>query len=310
VKRFFVCVLAVQLAAAPLASSIAAAPKSGQDDEAAKLKKQGDTAMMDLRYDDAIAAYEASYAIHPNPALHYNRGRAFEALGRFADALKAYESFMKLAPADLKAKVPQMAQHIEEVRKKVTHLTLSVKPAGAKVLLRGVMLGSAPLGTVGVNAGSAKLEIMADGYAPYAKEIELPGGQSMTLEVELTPKADKVATVVVLKSDPAATATIDGKIAGTTPIETAIAPGTHTLELARDGYTTRQSSFVVAAGERKELSFTLESSPGLTSHWWFWTGAAVVTAGAAALTIGLLTSRDAGRGDIAPGRVAAPLLRF
>ena len=99
-------------------------------------------------------------------------------------------------------------------------------------------------------------------------------------------------------------------LSGTTPLETAVAPGTHTLELARDGYTTRQSTFVVAAGERKELTFGLESSPGLTSHWWFWTGAAVVTAGAAALTIGLLTSRDAGRGDIAPGRVSAPLIRF
>ena len=52
------------------------------------------------------------------------------------------------------------------------------------------MLGSAPLGTVAVNAGSAKLEIMADGYAPYGKEVELPGGQSMTLEIELTPKAE------------------------------------------------------------------------------------------------------------------------
>lgn len=309
-KRLLVGLLAVQLAVAPVAISSAAPTKSGQQDEAGKLKKQGDAAMMDLRYDDAIAAYEASYAIVPNPALHYNRGRAFEALGRFADALKAYESFMKLATPDLKAKVPQMAQHVEEVRKKVTQLTLSVKPSGARVLLRGVMLGSAPLGTVAVNAGSAKIEVMADGYAPYSKEIELPGGQSMTLEVELTPKADKVATVVVLKSDPTATATIDGKVAGTTPVEMAIAPGTHSLELARDGYTTRQSSFVIANGERKELTFTLESSPGLTSHWWFWTGAAVVTAGAAALTIGLLTSRDAGRGDIAPGRVSAPLIRF
>jgi hypothetical protein len=307
----FVGLLALQLAVASAAGASAAPTKVTQDDEATRLKKQGDAAMMDLRYEDAIAAYDASYALHPNHALHYNRGRALEALGRHADALKAYETFLKVAPPELKAKVPQLAQHVEEVRKKVTQLTLNVKPSGAHVLLRGVMLGSAPLGTVAVNAGSAKLEIMADGYAPYSKEIELPGGQSMTLEIELTPKASaKTEATLVLRSEPTATATIDGKLAGSTPLEVVVSPGTHTLELAHDGYTTRQSTFVIAAGERKELTLSLESSPGLTSHWWFWTGAAVVTAGAAAITIGLLTSRDAGRGDIAPGRVSAPLLRF
>jgi len=102
----------------------------------------------------------------------------------------------------------------------------------------------------------------------------------MTLEHEHTATAEKAGTIVMLKSEPSATATIDGKVAGTTPLEMAVSPGTHSIELARDGYTTRQSSFVVASGERKELTFVprqsaarsgslrCRSSGGRSNHRW------------------------------------------
>lgn len=309
-KRTLALVLSLQFAVAPATHAFAAPSGKAAEAEAARLKKQGDKAMMDLQYDDAIAAYDASYALHANPALHYNRGRALEALGRHADALAAYERFEKEAPADLKAKVAQLPQHIEELKKKVTRLTLDVTPSGARVILRGTVLGSAPVEPLSVNAGKAHLEVSADGYAPYSKDVDLPGGEALTLRIDLSAKSAKVETMLVLKSDPAATATIDGKGIGTTPLELEVAPGTHTIVLDRDGYSTRTSTVVVAAGERKEVTLTLDSTPGIASKWWFWTGVGAVVIGGTALTIGLLTTKDAGKGDIAPGRISAPLIRF
>jgi hypothetical protein len=282
---------------------------AGEDDEATKLKKQGDQAMLDLHYDDALAAYEKSYALKQNPALHYNRGRAFEALGRWADALDAYERFLRDAPAELRARVPTLADHVVEIRKRVTTLTLNVSTSGARVLLRDAVVGTSPLaGPLRVNAGKAKLEVSADGYETYVKELDLPGGEATTIDVAL--KAKTTGGTLVIRCEPAALVTLDGKPAGSAPLEQNVVAGSHTITLTKDGYVTRTATVVVEDGGRKETSFSLEREEGITSKWWFWTGVGVVAVGGAALTYGLLTSRDAGKGDIAPGRVTAPLFRF
>ncbi len=283
--------------------------KASAESEAASLKKKGDAAMLALRYEDALEAYAASYALEPNPALHYNRGRALEALGRHAEALDAYEAFERDAPPALRAKVPQLAEHVESLRKRVSTLTLRVTPDGARVVLRNVVLGNAPFKEpFRVNAGPATLEVTAEGHAPWRKEIELPGGSALVIDVDLVPK--KTGGTLIVRSDPPANVSIDGAALGTTPVEADLAAGSHTVTLSRNGYASRTSTVVIAAGARKELSLSLESEPGLTSKWWFWTGIGVVVVGATAVTVGLLTTREPGRGDIDPGRISAPLVSF
>lgn len=302
-------VVVALLATAPAA--IAAPSKPGiAAEDAPGLKKKGDDAMLELRYEDALDAYAASYAITPNPALHYNRARALEALGRYAEALEFYERFKKEAPAELLAKVPQLDEHMAGVAKRVSSLHLKIALPGARVTLRGVVLGTTPLkAPLRVNAGKAKLEITAEGYHPYEREIELPGGGAFTVEVELKPRVVDAAQLTI-EADPAASVELDGKPLGTTPVDAHVTPGSHTVTLSRSGYLTRTTTVVATAGEHKRVSLTLEGEPGIASRWWFWTTVGVVAAGGAVLTISLMTSRDAGQGDIAPGRVSAPLIRF
>ena len=40
---------------------------------------------------DALEAYSSSYKLTPNPALHYNRARAFEALGRYETSIASID---------------------------------------------------------------------------------------------------------------------------------------------------------------------------------------------------------------------------
>jgi hypothetical protein len=304
-------VMAALIATAHLAVApvLAAPTKVAPEDEATKLKKHGDDAMLDLRYEDALAAYAKSYALRANPALHYNRARALEALGRYADALDAYEAFQKDAPSDLLAKVPTLKEHVAGVRKRVTDLTLKINVAGARVMLRNVMLGTAPFEhAVRVNAGKATLEVSADGYESHRREVELPGGEALTLDIELKSKA--TGGMLAIKSDPPASVAIDGVAKGTSPIEEQVAAGTHTVTLSRSGYVTRSSTVVVAVGEKKAVDLSLEAEKGMTSKWWFWTGVSVIVIGAAITTTALLVERDAGKGDIDPGRVSAPLIKF
>jgi len=67
---------------------------------------------------------------------------------------------------------------------------------------------------------------------------------------------------------------------------------------------------VIAAGGRQEIDVTLTREPGITSRWWFWTALGAVVVSGTVLTVALVRERKAPSGDIAPGQIAAPLVRF
>lgn len=163
-------------------------------ERAGRLKQQGDEALLNLRYADALRAYEESFRIVPNPALHYNRGRAFEALERLSEAIAAYELFLAQAPAELRAKTPTLAAHVAELRQRTAALTVVVDVEGARVLLRGAVLGVTPLKPTRVLAGTGVLEVEADGYAPYKTDVTLPGGGELTVRARLVQRVTSAAT--------------------------------------------------------------------------------------------------------------------
>jgi tetratricopeptide (TPR) repeat protein len=115
------------------------------DPRAAELKRQGDALMFDLRYEEALALYQQSYAIDPNPALLYNQGRAHQARGSFPEALQMLERFDAEAPDNLKERVPNLAELIGQLRDNVTELTIRCNVNGAKVLLHNREIGATPL---------------------------------------------------------------------------------------------------------------------------------------------------------------------
>jgi hypothetical protein len=89
-----------------------------------------------------------------------------------------------------------------------------------------------------------------------------------------------------------------------------LAAGTHQVQVRREGYEPATSSAVVRVGETTRLDVPLHSPPAITSRWWFWTGVGAVVLGGTALTVALLTEREADSGSIAPGQVSGPLVRF
>jgi hypothetical protein len=279
------------------------------DEDAATLKKEGDQAMVERRYKDALANYDASYAKNPDPALLYNRGRAYESLGRFPEALAAFEAFVAQASAPLKARVPKLDELIDEVRGKVSYLTLTTNAQDARVLLDKELLGPAPIERLAVNAGEAIVEVVAEGFHPSSQPVTLPGREVVTLEVVL--QAKDVRGTLVVRSDPTgAKVSVDGKAIGLSPAETRLEPGNHRVLLELDGYESHETQAVITPQGIKEIDASLD--PIVTEQWWFWTsigGAVVITAVAIGLGVGL-SERDPDRGDIAPGTIKVPIISF
>lgn len=266
--------------------------------------------METLEYADALTAYEAAWALHEDPALLYNRARGNQLLGNFPRALELFEEFAKRAPPELRERVKVLDSLVSEVRARVATVELSANVRGARVLIRDRRVGTTPLsGPLRVNAGRASIEVEAEGHFPWKRELELPGGGTVKLDARL---ASKKTTGVLVVTSPVAGArvTVDGKDAGNVPVDVVLGPGMHRVLVKRDGYEPAETRALIGAGDKKTISVPLEKTKPITSRWWFWTGVGVTVVGGTVLTVALLTEESAPSGNIDPGQVSAPLLRW
>jgi hypothetical protein len=313
--------LVAAIAAFSIASVVAPGVAFGQpargtsrrapEDPAAALKRQGDEAMDALRYDDAIAAYTKAYELSGMPAAVYNRGRVHQARGEYVLAMDDLERFAREATPELRARVPELDALRSELAAKIAVVTIVSNVQNARVIVRGVEVGTTPLnGALRLDGGRARIEVTAAGQQPYTQEVELPGGKESTITATLQPISDR-GILVVRASTATGVVKVDGRTVGDAPVEVEVPAGTHMLTMHRDGYEDASTSAVIGVGERKEVSLRLESSPTIFQRWWFWTGVGVVVAGGAALTAALLVEKKADSGDgFEPQQVRGPLMRW
>lgn len=292
---------------APANTELAPAPANAAE-QAAELKRQGDVAMESRRYPAALAAYEKAQSIAPDPALLYNAGRALEAMGRFPEALEKIEAFDRTAPRELKARVPALAALIAELQAHVSRLTIVCNVDGARVLVRNSVIGKTPLqAPVALASGKATIEIDADGHFPFMREIELPGGGNLVMDAQLGAR-NATGLLSIRTTVPGSDVMVDGRPLGVAPVETFVPAGSHRIAAWHTDWQKTETTTTIAVGERKELTLSLTKEPGLTSKWWFWAGVGAVVVTGAVVTTALLTERQAGSGDIAPGRISGPLM--
>lgn len=244
----------------------------------AELKAQGDKAFDQREYVAALKFYEMSYAAEALPAIHYNRATALHSLRRAPEALDALERFVREAPADLKAKIPDLDGLVKEYQEEVATLTIRISPnvPGTRVLVNAVQMGTG-LTEVRVNRGPSTIEVIADGYWPFSTTRDLPGAQTTTLVATLVSRTSELQ---VQSSLPGSTATIDGQGRGLLPLHLRLTPGDHRVRVDLEGYTPAETTVSLAPGLERRLVLDPTPRP-LTSKWGFWLaiGAGVLVAG-------------------------------
>jgi hypothetical protein len=303
------CFPALALAAALAAacpSTAAARPADTQSSGA--LKASGDALMVERRYEEALAAYEAAAAVtkgSPDPALHYNRGRALQFLARYPEALAALRRFQTDAPAAVRARVPALGEILAEVRAKVALIRVRCDVAGARVLLARQEIARTPLldAPLAVNAGHARLEIVAEGYLSSSSEIDLAGDEALReIDVKLVPRSR--IGILVIKSGLAGTlATVDGRALGMAPAEAPLEAGPHAVAATHEGYGPVRTQIVLGTGERKEVVLDPIAPTPLYKRWWLWTAVGAVATGAVATAVALKTEKSPPIGTFSPGQV-------
>lgn len=114
-----------------------------------------------------------------------------------------------------------------------------------------------------LNPGRHQVTVLAPGNLPWRQLVDAAAGQPLQPSVELVKSERKPALVRLSSKQLEVHVALDGKPAGVTPIQTAlaIAPGDHELAFTRDGYLPRTESLTLGEGAHESLDVALEPDP-------------------------------------------------
>ncbi len=273
--------------------------------EAGKLKAAADVLMDQDRYSDALVLYERAYELSSDPALLYNEGRALEALGDYPKALEKLEAFDRDAPPNVRALVPGLRELIADLKSRMATLVVKTNAPNARVLLRqkdeGVVNGERRFPT---RAGQASVEVAAEGYETFRRDLDLSAGTTLVVEANLALK--KKDALIVVRTTPSADIFFDGTAMGRAPLQVHAAPGSHELVATANGFYEERIAMTLALGDRRDIELELRQTPGIASKWWFWTGIAVVVLGGVATAVVLTREKPHDNGSFGTGSVAGP----
>lgn len=293
----------------PAADSIEAPASRRQQVQA--LKAKADSLFRAREYVAALAVYDEAYALLPDARLLYNKGRAFQALGRYGEALEALLQFERQASPELMEQVQGLQTLVDDLRQRVCELHVAVNVPGAEVTLGTEVLGTSPLPVaLYVNAGQYRLRVEKDGYFGIERRVTLNGGGVASYEVSLETKAQH-AKLIIQSRVPGASVQIDGRPIGQAPTEAVLPPGAHTILARRKDYTDASTQVVLEAGQLRTITLDPLEQPALYERWWFWGGVGVAAA-AAVVTVLVVSSRtnSGTEGDFSPSAISAPLVAF
>ena len=276
------------------------------DPVVAQLKRKGDAAIEAGKFDVALAAYSKALAIEPSPALHYNRGRALQGLGRNADALAELEQFEATAPDALKSAVSDLAGMIQLVRSQIAELSVKCDAPGAVLRVGGQSLVLPLQRALRFDPGNVVVELQAPGHETWRDQLTLAAGERRELVPRLE-RQDPRGTLVITSSVAGAFVHVDGKALGTVPVELRLAAGEHSIALRHAGYEPVTSRFVLRPKEHRSFALELQRTPRFYERGWFWTGVGAAVATGTVIGIALATERSAAKGDIPPGQITAGL---
>ncbi len=216
------------------------------------------------RFASAVAAFEESYRLRPVAVVLFNLAGAYSRMGRHQQSIATYERYLTEGTRLPPDRVQSVRDRIAELRREMPVVVLHVRPAPFTLTVDG-----RPQAVTGdelaLDPGSHLLVVSAASRASQQREVQLSPGARITWDAELVADnaAAPTAPVVAVAATPTAPVVTTPHPAGETPV------------------TPR------------------ESSPGITSRWWFWTGLGVVVAGGTALALGLSGTFDTTQAPVA-----------
>jgi len=278
------------LASLPPAAASAQASGTGSADSRAAAQpifNEGLELIEGQRWAEGLDRFRTAYELFESPTIAFNIAYCERALGQYVEALETFEGFLSMELTGAAASREQEARdYIREIEARLTTLTIEVpgdQRDGLELLVDGRAVDpAAGTLTLRLNPGAHTVHAQRDGHQPLFVDREMGPGTRERVEVRLVPSP---AHLRVASNVPEAVVILDGEALGTVPFGAEITPGRHELEVQSEDYVTHHAILDVASGDTARVRANLSEAPvPIYGRWWFWTGIAVVVAGAVVAT--------------------------
>lgn len=175
----------------PVAIVCLAGPARAQEDPkvaAAKRMQEGAQLMEQGQPGEALRLFRQAFRLFPNPRWQYNIGVACQAIGREAEALEAFESFLANAQGVGREYTDDARKQVENLRGRVATVTVAAKQEGAEVLVDGRDVGRTPLPRpLLLDQGERRFIVRKEKFESFERLVSLRPGEAATVEVDLKP---------------------------------------------------------------------------------------------------------------------------
>lgn len=216
----------------------------------------------------ALAEFKRAYDLIPNPAVQFNLGLVYAALGQPVAAVDALAAVLA-GPVVLKPEQLERARTVKaEQEAQIGGLRVSTN-VPAEIEIDGVSAGRTPLAApLRVAAGTHVVAVLADRRLPERREVNVVAGADVDLAIDLRPTGERPAAVWLSAAVPGAEVLVDGVAAGRTPVPGPlfVPAGERMIQVRRAGYRAHVQRLSLAEGEQARITITLEPEATLAAH--------------------------------------------
>lgn len=313
-KRVVLALLLSGLAAPMLVAPSKAYAEEADVKNAREAFMRGAKLVRDAQWAEALAAFEESSRAHAHALTTFNVGACHRAMGQYTLARKDFErSLSENAKSGGRDLSPALAEETkksaEEVTRLQAQLVLELAPENVKIAIDGrpleafreeggvaILLADTLPAGAGLPAPKGKFRVLLDpgahvltvsrtGFADAVRNETLGPGVSRELRLEL----DRLpATIRVASKPEGGQVLVDDADVGLTPVSISRPAGKYRVLVKKKGFLPFETQAALDPGQAVDVTAPLrEDKPALTQRWWFWAGAGVILAGAAATTYAL-----------------------
>jgi len=175
-----------------LCAHAAQGQEEGNKEKAVEHFKKATMLYDEGNYEAALVEFKTSYKVLPNWKLLYYIGLTRQALHDYVGAEESFTSYLE----EGKDKVPEEKKiSVQEILKNLAgfigSLLIHVDVDGAGIFVGDDFVGKSPLeGPVRLNLGDYRIKISKEGFEDFIEDVELPGGETLEVTVQLKPLAE------------------------------------------------------------------------------------------------------------------------
>ncbi|HVY32048.1 MAG TPA: PEGA domain-containing protein [Polyangiaceae bacterium] len=267
-SRLCQLLVAVVLAGSTFSATASADPAT----EASLLHELGAELYKQGRYAEALEKFIASNRLVPNRNVVLNIARTFAFLERHQDAFNWYTTLLEMTGDD--ASRISVTDERAKLLTKVGAVHVTTTPSGAELYIDRKELGSVGKSPrdVGVAPGQHRIIAVLDGCRDTSVEVEARVGSVTEAPVALEQIVGKL--VVSSNVEGARVQLADGRVLGSTPLETSLAVGRYELRVGHPGFSEQRAWATVEEAEPARLELSLKHDPATVATLSVRTGAA------------------------------------